>query len=96
MYLLNKKPLNYVSAIFVKRSIRSRKWLIDFFEDNVKRLPNKKMVLYEEESYTFEQVNKRANQVANFALESGLKRGDVVALMIQNEPAYVWTYLGKI
>ena len=54
------------------------------------------MVLYEEESYTFEQVNKRANQVANFALESGLKRGDVVALMIQNEPAYVWTYLGKI
>ena len=83
-------------ALFVKLSCRSKKWLIDYFEDNVKRLPNKKMLLYEDESYTFQEVDKRANQVANFALESGLKSGDVVTLIIQNEPAFIWTYLGKI
>ncbi|CAG2238210.1 FACVL1 [Mytilus edulis] len=35
-----------------------------------------------------------ANKVANVALGLGLKQGDTVAIMVYNEPAFVWTWFG--
>ena len=51
-------------------------------------------ILFEEQRITFAEANKRANQIANAAMAQGLKRGDVVALMMYNRPEFVLYWLG--
>lgn len=51
-------------------------------------------IIFEEETLTFAEVNRRANRVAHAALGAGLKRGDRVALMMLNRPDFVIIWLG--
>ncbi|AZI35072.1 putative fatty-acid--CoA ligase [Caenibius tardaugens NBRC 16725] len=51
-------------------------------------------ILFEEQRITFADANRRANQIANAAMAQGLKRGDVVALMMYNRPEFVLYWLG--
>eukprot|EP00010_Vexillifera_abyssalis_P000403 CAMPEP_0201553438 /NCGR_PEP_ID=MMETSP0173_2-20130828/28436_1 /ASSEMBLY_ACC=CAM_ASM_000268 /TAXON_ID=218659 /ORGANISM="Vexillifera sp., Strain DIVA3 564/2" /LENGTH=617 /DNA_ID=CAMNT_0047964229 /DNA_START=18 /DNA_END=1868 /DNA_ORIENTATION=+ len=44
--------------------------------------------------YSFREVNDRANQVANWALSRGIRQQEVVALMMDNRPEYLWTWIG--
>ncbi|HLU92011.1 MAG TPA: AMP-binding protein, partial [Pedomonas sp.] len=55
-------------------------------------------IIFEEETLTFAEVNRRANRVAHAALGAGLKRGDRVALMMLNRPDFliIWLGLSKI
>jgi solute carrier family 27 fatty acid transporter 2/solute carrier family 27 fatty acid transporter 6 len=39
-------------------------------------------------------MNEQANKVANIAAKWGLKVGECVAIMIENEPSFIWTFLG--
>nr|KAG5697723.1 hypothetical protein BaRGS_006245 [Batillaria attramentaria] len=52
------------------------------------------MLIFEDCVYTYEFMEEQANRVANMMRNLGLKRDDTVALMIHNEPAFVWTFLG--
>ena len=70
-------------------------FFIDLFEETVKNCPDKVMLLYEDQSYTYQEVNERANKVGHTLLNEGLKKGDVIALMMQNVPEFIWIYLGK-
>ena len=51
-----------------------------------------------DERFTFSDWNARANRVAHWAHAQGLKRGDVVALLMENRPEYlfVWSGLAKL
>ncbi|KAK3095629.1 hypothetical protein FSP39_016910 [Pinctada imbricata] len=73
---------------------KENRFLIDIFESMVLKHPDKVILRYEDESYTFRQINDRANQCAHAFLSQGVKPGDVLAIMMQNEPQFVWTYLG--
>nr|KAG5697722.1 hypothetical protein BaRGS_006244 [Batillaria attramentaria] len=53
------------------------------------------MLIFEDCVYTYEFMEEQANRVANMMRNLGLKRDDTVALMIHNEPAFVWTFLGE-
>ena len=55
-------------------------------------------IAFEEERWTFQQLDEYANRVASYFLTLGLKKGDVVALFMENCPEYVgtWVGLGKI
>lgn len=46
------------------------------------------------ERLTFRQYDERANQYARWALEIGIGKGDVVALMMPNRPEYLAAWLG--
>ncbi|KAG5273707.1 hypothetical protein AALO_G00154540 [Alosa alosa] len=46
-------------------------------------------------SYTYLEVDKQSNKVANaLRTYASLKEGDTVALFLGNEPCYAWTWLG--
>ncbi len=45
--------------------------------------------------YTYDYVNRQANKVAHTALKLGLKKGDVVSILITNSPEFIWTFIGK-
>lgn len=56
------------------------------FERAVRLNPNGLALQYRDESYTYEQFNAWANQIAHLYLSAGLAKGDVVALAIENRP----------
>ncbi|XP_005113163.1 long-chain fatty acid transport protein 6 [Aplysia californica] len=68
--------------------------LIDKFEKHVATQPRKVFIEFEDNLYTFEFIDQMACKVANIARARGLGPRDCVAIMIQNEPAFVWTFLG--
>lgn len=80
-------------AFFTKLE-KAKKTLADVFDDTVRTYPNKVFIVFHDNSYTYKDVDKKANQVARAAIEMGLQAGDIVAVMMYNEPAFVWTYLG--
>lgn len=44
--------------------------------------------------YTYSEVDQLSNQVANWAIKAGIKQQEVVALMMDNRPEMIWTWLG--
>lgn len=79
----------------LKKYKEMNEFLIDQFETHVLNNPNKTMVIYEDNAFTYEFINQQANRVANGMRALGIKYGDTVALMIHNEPAFIWTFLGN-
>ena len=71
-------------------------FLIDKFEALVEQQPRKAMVIFEDCVYTYEYMDQQANRVANMMRGLGVKMGDTVAMMINNEPAFIWTQLGEL
>lgn len=56
--------------------------------------PNATHVYYYDETITYAQTNERANKVANYLKEKGVKKGDVVSVMVLNSPEVYYTMFG--
>ncbi|CAG2197034.1 unnamed protein product [Mytilus edulis] len=83
------------TVIQIEKSKRKKELPIDLFERTADKFCHKPMIIHKGRSYSFTEVDKMANKVANVALGLGLKQGDTVAMMIYNEPAFVWTWFGS-
>eukprot|EP00058_Branchiostoma_floridae_P027770 XP_002613261.1 hypothetical protein BRAFLDRAFT_68226 [Branchiostoma floridae] len=68
--------------------------LVDRFLHQVQLQPDKPFVLFEDQLYTYKDVDVMSNKVANFFHGDGLTCGDTVAMLVYNEPAFIWTFLG--
>ena len=64
------------------------------FEKAVKRNPQGIALLFEDQSYSYQTLNEWANQIAHYYLSIGAKKGDVIAVMIENRPELVATIVG--
>jgi long-chain acyl-CoA synthetase len=56
--------------------------------------PEAPHVYYYDQKLTYKDTNDRANQVANFLKEMGIKKGDIVAVMILNAPEIYYVMWG--
>lgn len=63
------------------------------FEKAVKRNPTGYALLFEEQKFTYQQLNDWANQIGHYYLSIGAKKGDVIAVMIENRPELVASVL---
>ncbi|XP_044315765.1 long-chain fatty acid transport protein 4 [Drosophila rhopaloa] len=79
---------------YTKRHERLNYTVADVFERNVHIHPEKVAVVSETQRWTFRQVNEHANKVANVLQAQGYRKGDVVALLLENRAEYVATWLG--
>lgn len=59
------------------------------FEKAVKRNPDGMALLFEEQKYTYTELNQWANQISHYYLSLGAKKGDVIAVMIENRSELV-------
>ncbi|MEC8568039.1 MAG: AMP-binding protein, partial [Pseudomonadota bacterium] len=59
------------------------------FEKVVKRNPQGIALLFEDQSYSYQALNEWANQIAHYYLSIGAKKGDVVAVMVENRPELI-------
>lgn len=88
--LLQKLSLSYFSCV-------------DLFDGVAKRLPKKECFRFINDdgsvsSWTFEQLFEYSNQVANWALSIGIKKGDYVGLLMSNRLEFtgIWIGLAKV
>ena len=64
------------------------------FEQAVEKNPNGFALFYEKQRFTYSALNAWANQIAHYFLSIGTKKGDVVAVMLENRPELIATVLG--
>lgn len=58
-------------------------------EKQASKRPNQSAILYEERIITYREFNEKANRYASLFRERGFKKGDVVALLMENRPEYL-------
>ena len=56
--------------------------VIELFENQVKETPNKVAIVFEDSELTYDELNKRANQLANILIANKVKQGDVVGIFL--------------
>lgn len=57
-------------------------------------IPERTHVRFYDQTITYAQTNERANRVANFLKAKGVKKGDVVSLLVANSPEVYYTMFG--
>lgn len=58
-------------------------------KQNAEKFRDKPAVIFKEKKWTYNELNHRANQIANAFLSIGYKKGDKVSVMMKNHSAYV-------
>ena len=61
-------------------------------EDVAGRFGDRTAFLYEEDSISYERLNRSVNAFANYLRTLGLHRGDHIAVMLVNCPEFVISY----
>ncbi|XP_042330644.1 very long-chain acyl-CoA synthetase-like [Sceloporus undulatus] len=69
--------------------------MLDIFLEKVQKHPEKPLILFEEEVYSYRDIDRWSSQVAR-VLQShvGMKEGETVAVFLKNAPVYVWVWIG--
>tara|TARA_A200000113_G_scaffold89162_1_gene79620 strand:+ start:23 stop:1831 length:1809 start_codon:yes stop_codon:yes gene_type:complete len=63
------------------------------FEQSVEKYKNKDFIFFEDETWTYSEINNTANILAHKLIEDGISHGDKVILFMENRPSYVSTIL---
>lgn len=66
----------------------------DVFQMTAKKHRDKVAFVFEDKYWTFEEVEYFSNKVANYFQSIGYRKGDVVALFMENRPELVFFWLG--
>ncbi|URZ07873.1 hybrid non-ribosomal peptide synthetase/type I polyketide synthase [Clostridium felsineum] len=67
----------------VKIQYPKEKTIVDLFEEQVSKTPNKVALVFEEKSLTYKELNEGANILAHNLREIGIKPNDFVAIMAE-------------
>ena len=68
------------------------KLLHNFLENSNDLFPDKQALYHNNIWYTYKEINDRSNQLAHYLLSLGLKKGDRLALLLENSFEYVVSY----
>nr|QJU71813.1 long chain fatty acid transporter [Gambierdiscus polynesiensis] len=70
----------------------------DVWEEAVTKWPNNTFVIFEHQRLTFGDMDMLSNQMAHWLLAQGIKRDDVVAMVMENKAEFIawWLALTKI
>jgi len=63
-----------------------------FLEDSAGRSPDKKALFHLGAWHTYREIDEAANRLAHLLIELGAKKGDRVALFLENSVEYIVTY----
>ncbi|HZG71190.1 MAG TPA: long-chain-fatty-acid--CoA ligase [Chondromyces sp.] len=63
-------------------------------KQNAQKFKNKNAVIFKEQTWTYQELNERANRLANGLLSRGFNKGDKVAVLMKNHAAYAEIIVG--
>ena len=78
----------------IRKAIKNNWTVCDLFQETAKKHKEKVAFIFEDRRWTFHEVEIFSNKVANYFQSIGYKKGDVVALFIENRPELVFFWLG--
>jgi fatty-acyl-CoA synthase len=96
------REYSYLSSIgrtfYRLRHVRpdGRFTISDVVEELARTKPNNIAILQGSEVITYRQLAEGANRYARWALSQGLRKGDVVALLMSGRPQYIMAWLGVV
>lgn len=93
-----QKKLDGRSTVAMKYMASMPHTIADRFEESAQRLADRPFLLEGDASYSYAQLNARANQVAHALHAQGVRKGDVVAMSLENRAAFffVWLAINKL
>ena len=74
----------------------SRRLIVDIVEEFAARTPAAPAVFYQDRIVSYRDLDEGANRFAHWALAQGVKRGEAVALYLENCPEYLMAWLGLL
>ncbi|XP_026325418.1 long-chain fatty acid transport protein 4-like isoform X2 [Hyposmocoma kahamanoa] len=85
----------YIKILKLTRNFTKNNWSMpDIFHQVVKKHPHKSCFLFEDETWTFQQVEDFSLRVSAVLKAQGIKRGDTVGVLMSNIPEMPATWLG--
>lgn len=92
MYYVKVRRVGRTMMARMKRGVVT---YLQCFEFQARNIPDKPFIVFEEQILTYRDVDVRSNKLAN-VLKShrGLKHGDIVALLMNNEADFICVWLG--
>jgi fatty-acyl-CoA synthase len=75
-------------------SENSRRTAADIVESWARKTPDAVAICFEDRLVTYEELDTWGNRYAHWAQSQGIKWGDVVALLMENRPEYLFAWLG--
>lgn len=70
------------------------KTISELFEGQAKKLPNKIAAVFENKKISYKQLNEKANQLANYLREQGIKSNDKIGVMLPRGLEIFIAFLG--
>ena len=70
--------------------------IADWIERWARERPKSPAVLYEDRIVTYGELDAGANRYARWAYALGLRKADVVSLLMENRPEYIMAWLGLV
>ena len=68
--------------------------LADQLEKQCTKTPSNIAIEFDDQKISYQELDNRANKIANWAIENGYKTGDVVSLLMENKPEYIIFWYG--
>src|SRR5947208_405086 len=94
-HLVPKWALHFVQSVVLYRG-QSHRTIAWQFERQARRRPNQPFLLYRDRSYTYAEANALINRHAHAYRVTGVVKGDVVAMMIENRPEFLWHFFALL
>ncbi len=69
---------------------------VDIVEEYAAKTPDAPAIYYQDRIISYRALDEGANRFARWAMGEGIKRGDVVALILENCPEYLMAWLGLL
>ncbi|VVM68282.1 crotonobetaine/carnitine-CoA ligase [Pseudomonas fluorescens] len=70
--------------------------MADRLEHQARELGERPFLIYGEQTFSYSEVDARANQMAHTFYANGLRAGDVCALAMENRPEFFCTWFGLV
>ena len=80
--------------IATRQRARNKQTVADIFQETVAKHPQKIAFVFEQKTWTFQEVENYSNRMANYFHSLGYQKGDVVALFLESCPEFVCIWLG--
>ena len=78
----------------IEKYTKTNATIPSFFRDVVAKHPNKTAILFEDQKWTFCDLDSYSNRVASVLMANGFKHGDCIALFMTNCPQYIGIFIG--
>ena len=86
--------MNRLSAGTMQHTPSQELTVADRIEEQAEKQGARPFIYFEDAVISYAELNAAANRIAHLARDSGLQRGDVAGLMLENRPEFIATWVG--